>query len=101
MQKETSEISEHLVRIIDFVKTSEWCSNSEIANGANVAYRTARLHTFNMVKLGLFDQADVFPGHRYRYSEQADKRNRALVTRIDQAREVLAIGKRNRSATGS
>ena len=42
------------------------------------------------VRAGLVDQAEVFPGHRYRFSGMAEKRNRTLLERLARAEEVLA-----------
>ena len=88
---EHAEISAHMVRVFDFVQTSKrWVSNTEIAAGAKVAPRTARAHTAYFVKMGIFDQAEVFPAHRYRLSPQAMNRHKAYLLRLQQAQEILA-----------
>lgn len=88
---EHAEISVHQLRIFTFVQAANrWVTNAEIATGAHVAPRTARAYTKRLVDLGIFDQAEVFPAHRYRYSSQAGKRNKAYLTRLQQAQEVFA-----------
>lgn len=89
---ERAEISEHEVRIFQFVRTAQrWVTNKEIASGAHVSRRTASGHTLHLVKLGIFDQAEVFPGHRFRLSIQAEKRNKAYLLRLLQAEEVFQV----------
>lgn len=88
---ETSEISIHQSRIYEFVKSAgRWVTSREIASGADVAERTARAHALKFVRLGVFDQAEVFPAHRYRLSELAGKRNISVVRRLEAAREIFA-----------
>ena len=87
---ETSEISAHQVRVYNFVaEQSGWVSARDIAHGAQVSGRTARNHALNFVRLGVFDQAEVFPSHRYRLSLLADKRNKTFVQRLKQANTVF------------
>lgn len=87
---EHSEISLHQLRIFHFVHTANrWVTNHEIAQGAKVAPRTAREHSKRFVEGGIFDQAEVFPGHRYRFSDKAEKRNKAYMLRLQQAQAVF------------
>lgn len=87
---ESNEISLHQLKVFEFVRDSgRWVTSAEIQDGAGVAARTARLHALNLVKLGLFDQAEVFPGRRYRLSEFAEQRNKGYMLRLAQAREVF------------
>ena len=88
---ETNEISLHLVRVFESARThSGWLTAKEIADRAGVAGRTARAHSAKLVALGIFDVAEVFPGHRYRLSELAEKRNKAFVQRLEAARLIFA-----------
>ena len=65
-------ISIHEVRVFDFVsKSGAWVTTQEIAAGAGVAPRTARAHALRFVEAGIFEQAEVFPGNRYRVSAPA------------------------------
>lgn len=90
---ERSEVSAHEVRVWAVLCACKvWLTNDEIAQAAQVAPRTARHHTKRLKDLGLVDVADVFPGHRYRASEFAGKRNAAYVQRLAQAAEVLGLG---------
>ena len=89
---ERAEVSEHELKVYAFtLKAAGWVTNHEIAKGAGVARRTARQHSLRLVQLGVFDQADVFPAHRYRVGKQARSRNRAYVLRLEQAAEVFGI----------
>lgn len=89
---EGNEISVHQLRIYLFVKgSSAWLTSKEVAIGAKVADRTARQHLFRLVGLGIFDQAEVFPGHRYKFSDMASKRNYGYLLRLEQAKEVMSL----------
>lgn len=88
---EHAEISLHQLRIFLFVQAADrWVTNAEVAAGAQVGTRTARAYTKRLVDLGIFDQAEVFPAHRYRLSPHAEKRHKAYLLRLQQAREVFA-----------
>jgi hypothetical protein len=63
----------------------------EIAEKSGVAQRTARAHALKLVNLGIFDQAEVFPAHRYRLAETADKRNKGYALRLEQAMSVFGL----------
>jgi DNA-binding IclR family transcriptional regulator len=87
---ERAEISLHQLRVFQYVAhASGWVTSAEIARGAPVAPRTARAHAHHLVSLGIFDQAEVFPAHRYRLSPQAEKRNKGYLLRLQQATEVF------------
>jgi DNA-binding IclR family transcriptional regulator len=89
---ERNELSQHQLRVFEYVKAAggKWVTANDIALGAKVAPRTARAHALALVKLGIFDQAEVFPAHRYRLSAFAAKRNRAYMTRLAEAAQVFA-----------
>lgn len=88
---ERSEISMHEVRVYRaFVDNpAVWMTNERVAELSGVATRTVRSHTARLVNHGVLDQAEVFPGHRFRLSEKASKRNRAYVERLEQAVAVF------------
>lgn len=86
---ETNEISAHQLRVYQYAADHEWFTSAQLAQGAGVAPRTARAHARRFVQLGLFDQAEVFPAHRYRLSPLAEKRNAAMVRRLGAAAEAL------------
>jgi DNA-binding CsgD family transcriptional regulator len=89
---EGNEISVHEVRVYEVLRTAaSWLSSKDIALWAKVAPRTARHHALRLVRLGVVDRAEVFPAHRYRLSDFADKRNRGYVDRLHRAAEVLEI----------
>ncbi len=88
---ERNEISRHEVLVYRVLAEGGWVTTREIAETTGVAPRTARAHALKLVRLGIADQAEVFPGHRYRISEHASKRNRAYHDRIQRAGEALGI----------
>jgi hypothetical protein len=89
---ENNEISLHQIKVLEFVKSKDqWVTANEIAKGSGVAPRTARHHALLFVKLGIFDQAEVFPAHRYRLSDKAEKHNKAYVLRLNKAKAVFGL----------
>ena len=88
---ETSEVSLHQVKVFQCLESGGWVTAKEVAGKAGVADRTARAHLLKLVHLGVADQAEVFPAHRYRLSEMADRRNKAYVQRIHAAMEVFGL----------
>lgn len=95
---EKGEISIHQIKVVEFVRENGgWVTSKEIAAGAGVAERTARHHALALVNLGIFDQAEVFPAHRYRISEKAEKRNKAYWLRLESARSVFGFQCHGRS----
>ena len=65
-------ISAHQIRIVDFVSQADrWVTSEEIADGADVARRTAR--------------AEVFPGHHYRLAARPACNHLARITAARQA----------------
>ncbi len=91
---ERNEISLHEVKIYNALRANKerWLTNSEVAGIVkDVALRTVRAHTLKLVKLGLIDQAEVFPAHRYRWSEKGEKRNMAYALRLEAACGVFGI----------
>lgn len=89
---ETQEISVHQANVYKAVRDSngKWLTAVEIANISGVATRTARAHALKFVKLGVFDQAELHPGHRYKMATKADKRNRGIVERMENALKIFS-----------
>ena len=89
---ERAEISLHQLRVFRFVADANtWLTNREIAHGLNMRERTVRAHTKRFVELGIFDQAEVFPAHKFRLSGQARKRNIGFMNRLNSAAEVFGL----------
>jgi len=89
---ESAEISEHLVRVYEYVKEGkQWVTTAGIADCAGVAPRTARAHALKLVQAGIFDQMELYPGHRYNLSPKADKRNKGFLQRLEQALRIINI----------
>jgi DNA-binding IclR family transcriptional regulator len=87
---ESAEVSLHQLMVYEAVKNSTgWITNKDIAKLSGVNERTARAHVYKLVNLEVFEQAEVYPGHRYRLSEKAKKRKVAYLDRLDQARKVF------------
>lgn len=90
MEQETAEISTHFLSVFKALRDGRgWHTSKGVAATANVSDRTARAHLLKLVQLGIADQAEVFPAHRYRFSDKAEKRNKAMILRLRQAEEVL------------
>ena len=91
MEHETPEISRHLLAVFVHLRDRKgWHTSKHIAEQTKISDRTARAHLLRLVRLGIVDQAEVFPAHRYRLSDKADKRNKAMMLRFKVAEEVLA-----------
>lgn len=89
---ERNEVSAHEIAVFKALLSAEgWLTSSDIARLADVAPRTARAHALKLVRLGVADQAEVFPGHRYRISGFAPKRNRSYVDRLACAADALGV----------
>jgi len=90
---ERNEISIHELSVwLALKRAGKWITNDELfAMVDGVRPRTVRTHTKKFVELGLVDLAEVFPGHRYRISEMASKRNKAYVLRLDAAIEQFGL----------
>ncbi len=87
---EQSEISAHQLRVLQVVRDARGWIAREIAKGAKVAPRTGqRAHALAFVRAGIFDKAKVHPGHRYRLSPAARKRNHAYLDRLTAAESVF------------
>lgn len=88
---EKAEISIHQIKIYRCLAEShQWMTNKELAQKTGVSLRNVGYHTKRFVDLGICDQAEVYPGHRYRLSDKADKRNASYMLRLKQADEVFA-----------
>lgn len=89
---ERNEVSLHECRVFLTLKNSvKWMTNNEIATEAKVAKRTASSKTKKFVDLGICDVAELYPGHRYRLSQKADKRNTAYMKRLEEAVVIFGL----------
>lgn len=90
---ERNEVSWHEVKVVLALrgKPDQWLTNKEISEVSGVNGRTTRMHTVRLVKLGMLEQAEVFPAHRYRWSTKASKRNVAYSQRLETAAEVFGL----------
>jgi predicted transcriptional regulator of viral defense system len=89
---EPTQISMHQVRVFRFVRDhGKWVSSTDIAEGAEVSPRAARHLARTLAELGIFDQIEVHPGHRYRFSDQADTVNEAYMLRLRNAEEAFGM----------
>lgn len=90
---ESNEISMEQVKVFRYVQqhAGGWHRTKDIAQGAGVAERTARHHASRLAALGILDQAEVFPGHRYRLADKAGKRNDGYLQRLEQACNVFGV----------
>ncbi len=92
---EKGEISIHEARLyrVFTAAPASWLTNREVAEAAKIAERTARLHTLRLVQLGILDLAEVFPAHKFKLAQAADKRNRGYLTRLENVCEVFDLAK--------
>jgi predicted ArsR family transcriptional regulator len=91
---ERNEVSLHEVKIYCLLRSQpgRWLTNQEIGAAlTGVAPRTVRAHTKRLVTLGLVNQAEVFPAHRYQWSEMGAKRNLGYSQRLEQAAAVFGL----------
>ena len=89
---EKAEISLHQWKIYDcLMKESTWLSNRDIAHQTGVSLRRVSFHTNNLVQLGILDQAEVYPGHRFKISAKADKRNSGYLRLLQQLRHYHGL----------
>jgi hypothetical protein len=91
---ERNEVSRHEVEVFRalLANASVWKTNAELATECrDVAPRTVRAMTFKFVQLGLVDQAEVFPAHKFKIAAKADKRNRGYADRLRHAAEVFGV----------
>lgn len=88
---ETSEISLFEIQVYQFLKQNKdtWVSNSDIMKHTHLVPRTVRQKTRKLVDLGLVDEAEVFPGHLFRMSGMAGKRNLAYLKRLEQTIAIM------------
>lgn len=90
---EKAEVSIHEARLFRALEQSkaEWTTSAVLAHVSGINPRTARAHCYKLAKLGLVDTAEVFPAHRYKLAEKADKRNAGYITRLRRACEVFSL----------
>ena len=90
---ERNEVSVQEVKaFLALSRAPAWLTNAELAHMVDgVAARTIRAYTLKFVKLGIADQAELFPAHKYRFSQMASKRNRAYVQRLMRAAEIYGL----------
>lgn len=74
----------------------QWSTAKELADASGIAPRTGRAYALKFVRLGLFDQAEVWPAHRYRWSELASKRNKAYLQRLEHAAYVFGAADKHK-----
>ena len=88
---ERPEISMHEILVYRYFAANphKWIPVAELKKAVpTVAERTIRLHIKKWADAGLVDTAEVFPGHRYRWAENA-KRNQSYLLRLTKANEVF------------
>lgn len=86
---ETNEVSIHAVRVFTALEAGTWMTAAQLATEAKVAPRTARLYCRRFVDAGIVELAELYPQHRYRLAPKADRRNKAYVLRLRQARDAF------------
>ena len=89
---ERNEISQHEVKVYQALvrHPGQWLSSKDIESFVtDVSPRTIRHHLKKFVDVGVADLAELFPSHRYRWAERAEKRNKAYTLRLQKAAEAF------------
>lgn len=90
----TQEISIHQIKVFLCLKqhNKQWLTVADVAKETAVARRTSSEHLLRFVKLGVVDQAEVFPGHRFRLSRTArSTQQRHYLRRLNVAVGVFGL----------
>jgi DNA-binding transcriptional ArsR family regulator len=90
----TNEMSLHEIKVYLALKNAagRWITTSDLTDSiTGVAWRTVRLHTRKLVRLGILEQAELSPAYRYKLSEKASQRNAAYVIRLERAAEMFGL----------
>lgn len=88
---ETNEISYHEVLIWRAIqaKGERWFTNADISKMTpTISSRTVRIKTKKFAELGLLQQADVFPAHRFKLKPKAD-RSVPYIRRLEDATDAF------------
>jgi hypothetical protein len=83
------QITAHELRVYRLLQArrGRWLTTEQIAEGAEVAGRTARHHALRLARLGVADRWEVFGGYRYRLAgDPAD-----YVAQLEAAGLVLGV----------
>ena len=91
---EQNEVSLHELEVFRVFAMSpqKWMSNSDVSSlVASVSPRTVRAKTLKLTSMGILDCAEVFPSHRYRLADKAQRRNGGYWDRLVKAAEVLGV----------
>ncbi len=90
---ERNEVSVHEARVYAtfLAEPGEWLTARDVSTKAKVAERTARAHCLKLVRLGVLDQAEVFPAHRYRLAGKGAQRNVGYHQRLTQVLEIFGL----------
>lgn len=94
---ESVKISPEQVNVYLAVKNFDgWLTANEISTKAEVDPRLARSHAKRLVVLGVFEQIEVSPGYRYRYSKPAESKGNPYLVRLELAREAFGFASDHR-----
>jgi hypothetical protein len=91
---ERSEISQYQIAIYFAFKNrpDQWMSNADVAAVADgITPRTVRAHTHRLAKLGVLDEATVFPANRYRLAVRRNEDAEEHCQRLERAAHVLGM----------
>jgi Fic family protein len=90
---EKNEVSLHEAKLFLVLRNLKagWITSREAAKASGIAARTARAHLLKLAQIGIVEQAEVFPAHRYQLASKADKRNGGYLRRLEAACEVFGL----------
>lgn len=89
--EESAEISIIEAVAFSYISTKEWLTSKELAKKAGLNRRTTQKYCRKWTDLGLCDLLEVWPGHMFRLSPRADKRNIAYLKRMRFVQQVLGL----------
>jgi hypothetical protein len=78
-ERHMGQISIHETKIFSYLNDHQerWLSNRELCSSVSgVAFRTVCATTNRFVKAGLLEEAQVFPGKRFRWSKAASRKSK-------------------------
>jgi DNA-binding IclR family transcriptional regulator len=89
----TDLISPHEVRLLLVFRqrADEWLTNNVLAQEARVSPRTARAHTDRLVRLGVLEEQQLYPGPVFRLADQPGEEAREYLDRVEKAREIFRL----------
>jgi hypothetical protein len=89
----TDLISPHEVRLLLVFRqrAGDWLTNNAVAKAAEISPRTARAHTDRLVRLGVLEEQQVYPGPVFRLAGEPGEEAQGYLQRAEKAREIFRL----------